>query len=86
MQRMEQQMTHSRHPFNSNLPAPEIPALPMENPVPPALISKATPPAQVNTPVNSTGVTQPSITSGNPVEIPSTPKMIQLTKQKEYHQ
>ena len=67
-------LPHSHHSFNSNLPAPEIPALPMDNPVPPALKSKATPPAQVHIPVSSTSVTQPSITSGDPVEIPSTPR------------
>ena len=39
---------HSHHPFSSNLTAPEIPALPMGNLVPPALKSKATLPAQVN--------------------------------------
>ena len=65
---------HSHHPFNSNLPAPEIPALPMDNPVPPALTSKATSPVQGHIPVSSTSVTQPSITSGDPVEIPSTPR------------
>ena len=65
---------HSHHPFNSNLPALEIPALPMDNPVPPTLKSKATTPAQVNIPVSSTSATQPSITSGGPVEIPSTPR------------
>ena len=64
----------SHHPFNSNFPALEIPALPMNNPVPPALKSKATQPAQVNIPLSSTGMTQPSITSGDPVEIPSTPR------------
>ena len=42
----------SHHPFNSNLKAPEIPALPVDNPVPPALTSKATPsaPGQLNLP------------------------------------
>ena len=30
----------SHHPFNSNLQGPEIPALPVDNPVPPALTSK----------------------------------------------
>ena len=64
---------HSHHPFNSNLSALEIPALPMDNPVPPALTSKATLSIQGHIPVTSTSVTQPSITSGDPVEIPSTP-------------
>ena len=65
---------HSHHPFNSNLQAPEISALLVDNPVPPALTSKATPSAIGHIPVSSTGVSQPSITSGNPVEIPSTPR------------
>ena len=63
----------SHHPLNSNLPATEIPALPMDNPVPPALTSKATLPAQGNIPVSSTGVSQPS-TSSDPAVIPSTPR------------
>ena len=46
--------SHSYHPFNSNLPAPEIPALPVGNQVPPALTSKATPPVQGNIPVSPT--------------------------------
>ena len=62
----------SHHPFNSNLPVPEIPALPIDNLVPPALTSKATPSVQGNIPVSSTGTSQPS-TSSNPVVIPSTP-------------
>ena len=62
---------HSHHPFNSNLPAPEIPTLPVGNPVPPALTSKATPPVQENIPVSSTGVSQPS-TGSDPAVIPST--------------
>ena len=63
----------SHHPFNSNLSALEIPALPVGNPVPPALTSKATPPGQGNIPVSSTGVSQPSISS-DPAMIPSTPR------------
>ena len=62
----------SHHPFNSNLPALEIPALPMDNPVPPALTSKATPSVQGNIPVSSTSVSQPSISSDT--VIPSTPR------------
>ena len=50
----------------------EMPALPVDSPVPPALMSKATLSAAGHIPVSSTGVTQPSITSGDPVEIPST--------------
>ena len=64
---------HSHQPFNSMLPAPELPALPMDNPVPPALTSKATPSVQGNIPVSSTGVSQPSISS-DPAVIPSTPR------------
>ena len=45
---------HSHHPFNSNLQAPEIPALPVDNLVPPALTSKATPSAAGHIPVSST--------------------------------
>ena len=56
---------YSHHPFNSNLQAPEIPALPVDNPVPPALTSKATPSATGCISVSSTSVTQPSITSGD---------------------
>ena len=63
----------SHQPFNSMLPAPEIPALPMDNPVPPALTSKATPSLQENIPVSSTSADQPSITS-SPAVIPSTPR------------
>ena len=70
----EQIPAHSHHPFNSNLQAPEMPALPVDSPVPPALTSKPTPSAAGHIPVSSTGVTQPSITSGDPVEIPSTPR------------
>ena len=65
---------HSHHPFNSNLPAPEISALPVDNLVPPALTSKATPFVQGHIPVSSTSVIQPSITSSDPVAIPSTPR------------
>ena len=64
---------HPHQPFNSNLPAPEMPALPVGNPVPPALTSKATPPVQGNIPVSFTGVTQPS-TSSDAAVIPSTPR------------
>ena len=64
---------HSNHPFNSNLPALEIPALPVGNPVPPALTSKATLPVQGNIPVSSTGVSQPS-TSSDPAVISSMPR------------
>ena len=53
----------SHHPFNSNLPAPGIPALPMDNPVPPALTRKATPSVQDNIPVSSTGASRPSISN-----------------------
>ena len=63
----------SHHLFNLNLPAPEIPASPVENPVSPALTSKATPPVQENIPVSSTIVSQPSISSDLAV-IPSTPR------------
>ena len=44
----------SHHPFNSNLPALEISALPVDNPVPPALTSKATSSATGHIPVSST--------------------------------
>ena len=54
---------HSHHPFNSNLPAPEISALEMDNLVPPGLTSKATPSVQGNIPVSLTGASQPSISS-----------------------
>ena len=64
---------HSHHPFNSNLPAPEIPALPVGNLVPPALTSKATPPVQGNITVSSIGVSQPS-TSSDPAVILSMPR------------
>ena len=64
----------SYEPFNPMLPAPELPALPMDNLVPPPLTTKATPPQQGNIPVSSTSVTQPSITSRGPVAaIPTTP-------------
>ena len=66
--------SYSHHPFNSNLPAPEILVLSMDSPVPPALTSKATLSVQEHIPISSTGVTQPSITSGDQVEIPSTPR------------
>ena len=58
---------HSHHPFNSNLPAPEIPALPMDNPVPAALTSMATLTEQGHFPVSSTGEMKPSITRSDPV-------------------
>ena len=58
---------HSHHPFNSNLPAPEIPALPMDNLVPAALTSKATLTEQGLIPVSSTSEMKPSITSSDPV-------------------
>ena len=45
----------SHNPFNSNLPAPELPALPMSSPVPTPLTSRATLLGQVNVPVSSTG-------------------------------
>ena len=64
---------HSHQPFNSMLPAPELPALSMDNPVPPALTSKATLFVQGNIPVSSTGVSQPSI-STDPAVIPNTPR------------
>ena len=57
--------SHFHHPFNSNLQAPEIPALPVDNLVPPALTSKATPSAAGNLPVSSTGEMIPSITSSD---------------------
>ena len=50
-----------------------MPALPVDNPAPPALTSKATLSAAGNLPVSSTGASQPS-TSGDPVVIPSTPR------------
>ena len=55
------------------LPALELPALPMDNLVAPALTSKATLAVQGNIPVSSTGVSQPSISSDLAV-IPSTPR------------
>ena len=61
-------------PFNSMLLALELPALPMGNPVPLPLTTKATPSVQVNIPVSSTIVIQPSISSGPAVTIPSTPR------------
>ena len=64
---------HSPQTFNSMLPALELPALPMDDLVPPALISKATPSVQDNIPVSSTSVSQPSISS-SPAVIPSTPR------------
>ena len=64
---------HSHQPFNSMLPAPELPALLVDNLVPPALTSKATLSVQGNIPVSSTGVSQPSISS-DPAVIPSTPR------------
>ena len=64
---------HSHHPFNSNLPALEIPAFPVHNPVPPALTSKATLPVQGNIPVSSTSVSQSS-TNSDPVVISSMPR------------
>ena len=63
----------SHHPFNSSHPAPEIPALPLGNLVPPALTSKTTLPVQGNIPVSSTSVSQPSTSSGWAV-IPSMPR------------
>ena len=57
-----------------NAPSTELPALPMENPVPQPLTSKVTPSAQVNIPVSSTGAIQPSISSGPAVIIPGTPR------------
>ena len=66
---------HSHQPFNSMLPALELPALAMDNLVPPPLTTKATLPQQGNIPVSSTGASQPSITSSGPaVTIPSTPR------------
>ena len=65
---------HSHHPFNSNLPSPEIPVLPVGNLVPPALTSKATPPVQGNIPVSSTSVSQPSTNSDPAVMLPSMPR------------
>ena len=65
----------SNNPFTSMLPTLELPALPMENPVPQPLTSKATPPGQVNIPVSSTCAIQPSITcSGPAAAIPGTPR------------
>ena len=61
------------HPFNSNLQGQEMPALSVDNLVPPALTSKATPSAAGNLPVSSTSASQPS-TSSDPVVIPSTPR------------
>ena len=63
----------SHQPFNSMLPASELPALPMDNPVTLALTCKATPSVQGNIPVSSTSVSQPSISSDLAV-IPSTPR------------
>ena len=64
---------HSNHPYNSNLSALQIPALPVGNLVPPDLTSKATLPVQGNIPVSSTSVSQPS-TSSDPAVIPSIPR------------
>ena len=60
-------------PFNLMLPAVELPALPMDNLVPPPLTTKAAPPEQGNISVSSTSASQPSTSSG-PVVIPSTPR------------
>ena len=65
---------HSYQLFNSMLPAPELPALSMDNPVPPPLTTKAAPLQQANIPVSSTGAIQPVISSGPAVTIPSTPR------------
>ena len=59
-------------PFKSNLTTLELPALPMDNPIPPTLTSKATPTEQGHIPVSSTGEMKPSFSS-DPV-IPSTPR------------
>ena len=64
---------HSHQPFNSMLPAPELPALPMDSLVPPPSTTKATLPQQVNIPVSSISAIQPSISSGPAVTIPNTP-------------
>ena len=64
-------LLHSHQLFHSMLPALELPSLPMDYLVPPALTNKATLSAQDNAPVSSTGVSQPSISSG-PAMIPST--------------
>ena len=61
----------SHNPFNSKLPEPELPALPMSSPVPQPLTTKAMPLGQVNVPVSSTGEVQPSITSSGPAVLPS---------------
>ena len=53
----------SHQPFNSMLPVLELPALPVDIPVPPALTNKTTLSVQGNIPVSSTGVSQPSISS-----------------------
>ena len=65
---------HSHHPFNSNLSAPDISTLPVDNLVPQTLTSKTTLSAAEHIPVSSTSVTQPSITNGDPVGIPSIPR------------
>ena len=67
--------SYSHHPFNSYLQGPEILALPVNSPVPPALTSKTTPSAGGNIPVSSTSASQPSIMSKDPVlGIPSIPR------------
>ena len=67
-----QSPAHSHHPFNSNLQAPGMPALPVDSLVPLAMTSKATLTATGHIPVSSTSTTQTSITSSDLVEIPST--------------
>ena len=57
---------------------------PVGDPVPPALTTKATPSTAGHIPVNSSsGASQPSITSSDPVVISIHSKMIHLTKQRD---
>ena len=66
---------HSHQPFNSKPTTLELPALPVNSPVPPPLTSRVALSVQVNIPVSSTGEVQPSITSSGPVVItPFTPR------------
>ena len=64
---------HCHQPFNSMLPVLDLPTLPIDNLVSPALTSKGASSAQGNIPVSSTSTDQPSTSSG-PTVIPSTPR------------
>ena len=65
--------SHFHQPFNSKLTTLELPALSVDNPVPPPLTSRVALSVQVNIPVSSTGEVQPSIINSDPV-IPITPQ------------